>query len=313
MTLLPEFAILPDVFLKSGQDEASRLHLAYLRDAVLRVAAVRNLRNGEWQKSLESDLGTMSKSAQELIKSLCKGSRLVTSVSELPTIPCSEAQWCDEALTSAKRRSLTAIISSPNLDKAHLQQSSVHSLDALSETKLGQVGIDSVQTPFRLAEYLKHIGSILSAARRICFIDPYIDPAHRDYREFLELLRHAGKRQQVPKLEIHRKCSYANNRPLKDAGEWKKIFGSWNQSLKSEVIAAEVFIWDDFKERYLISELVGLHVGKGFKTNKDPKAKNTWSRLSREDAQNVDREFDDNSPIHGSPYCRFCIGSTKVP
>ena len=311
MSLLPEFAILPDVFLKSGQDEASRLQLAYLRDAILRVAAVRNLRDGEWQKSLESDLGMMSKSAQELLKSLCKGSRLVPSVPELPTIPCSEAQWCDEALMSAKRHSLTAIISSPNLDKAHQQQSSVHPLDALSETKLGQMGIDSVQTPFRLAEYLKHIGSILSAARRICFIDPYIDPAHRDYREFLELLRHAGKRHPAPKLEIHRKCAYTNNRPLKDLNAWKTVFADWHQSLKNDGIAAEVFIWDDFKERYLISELVGLLVGKGFKTNNDPKAKNTWSRLSRENAQSVDREFDDNSHIHGQPYCRFIIGAGK--
>lgn len=313
--LLPEFAILPDVFLKSGHDEVSRLRLKILGNIVLRDAAVRDLRDGQWKKLLWNQRGTMSLSAQKLVKILCGGRSLSSALPALPSSPSSEEEWCDEAIASAQVRALTAIICSPNLDKAHQQQSSVYPLDTLGETDLGQIATASVQTLFRIGEYIEHIGAILSTARRLCFIDPYIDPEHRDYGEFLELLRHAGKRHPAPKLEIHRKCSYkrktdAKEGPLTDTNAWKKIFDSRDRSLKTEGIVAEVFIWDDFKERYLISELVGLLVGKGFKINKDPNAKNTWSRLSRENAQSVDREFGDNSPVHGQPL-RFEIGGKK--
>ncbi len=315
MTLLPEFAILPELFLKAGHDEVSKMQLAYLRDAVLRDAAVRDLRDGEWRRLLWDKRGAMSLIAQKLAKTLCSGRSLASASPVLPNSPSSEEEWCDEAIASAKTRPLTAIICSPSLDKAHQQQSAVHPLDTLSETNLGQIATASVQTLFRIGEYIEHIGAILSTARRLCFIDPYIDPEHRDYGEFPELLRHAGKRHPAPKLEIHRKCSYkrktdAKEGQLKDSSAWKTIFADWHQLLEAEGIVAEVFIWDDFKTRYLVSELAGLIVGKGFKTNKDPKAKNTWSRLSREDGQNVDREFDENSTAH-KLWCHFEIGGEK--
>jgi hypothetical protein len=54
----------------------------------------------------------------------------------------------------------------------------------------------------------------------------------------------------------------------------------------------EVFLWDDFHDRYLISDLVGILAPYGFDTTRAPNAITTWSRLGREQRDDVQRELD---------------------
>jgi hypothetical protein len=48
----------------------------------------------------------------------------------------------------------------------------------------------------------------------------------------------------------------------------------------------------------MISDLVGISVPYGFDTTSDPNARTTWTRLSRGDREDVQREFDPSSGRH---------------
>jgi hypothetical protein len=57
-------------------------------------------------------------------------------------------------------------------------------------------------------------------------------------------------------------------------------------------LSFDVFLWDDFHDRYLISDLVGISVPHGFETTSAPNAVTTWTRLGRDDRDDILREFE---------------------
>ncbi len=63
-------------------------------------------------------------------------------------------------------------------------------------------------------------------------------------------------------------------------------------------LQAEVFVWDDFHDRYLISNLIGISLPNGFDTTRDPNSVTRWTRLGRNDRDDVQREFDLASQQH---------------
>ncbi len=57
----------------------------------------------------------------------------------------------------------------------------------------------------------------------------------------------------------------------------------------------KVFIWDEFHDRYLISNLMGVSVPYGFDTTKKSEA-TRWSMLTPQDADDVRQEFSEGDP-----------------
>jgi hypothetical protein len=60
----------------------------------------------------------------------------------------------------------------------------------------------------------------------------------------------------------------------------------------------EVFFWDDFHDRYLVSDLVGILLPNGFDTTSNLGDVTTWSRLGRIQRDDIQREFDPASGRH---------------
>lgn len=54
----------------------------------------------------------------------------------------------------------------------------------------------------------------------------------------------------------------------------------------------EVFVWDHFHDRYLISNLIGVSLPNGFDATSNVNEKTTWTRLGRDERDDVQREFD---------------------
>src|SRR5690606_30233327 len=104
------------------------------------------------------------------------------------------------------------------------------------------------------------------------------------------LLQLAAHRLPAPTIEVHRIC-YFDNRDKRDAhpdgAGWRTMFSPWRATLVAAGLRLEVFIWDDFHDRYVISDLVGISVPYGFDTTSDPNARTTWTRLSRDDREDV--------------------------
>lgn len=77
-------------------------------------------------------------------------------------------------------------------------------------------------------------------------------------------------------------------------------------------VVARVVIWNDFKVRYLCSNLLGLHLAKGFKVDGDTEERNVWNRLSRTNRNEIDLEFNtDNNGPGPEAYCDFEIGRRR--
>ena len=77
-------------------------------------------------------------------------------------------------------------------------------------------------------------------------------------------------------------------------------------NLRAARLHAEVFVWDDFHDRYLISNLVGISLPNGFDTTRNPDSITRWTRLGRCDRDDVQREFDPASRRHAL-HTRFTI------
>ena len=96
-------------------------------------------------------------------------------------------------------------------------------------------------------------------------------------------------------IEIHRVCfeGSGRNREILDKRELKEDFRSkLNKALRASGLQIEVYVWDEFHDRYLISNLVGISVPYGFDTSKKPDDVTTWTRLSNKDRDDVQSEFD---------------------
>jgi len=70
------------------------------------------------------------------------------------------------------------------------------------------------------------------------------------------------------------------------------------ESLRLAGLTATVHIWDDFHDRYLISNLIGISLPNGFDTSGAPGAVTTWIRLGRRDRDDIQREFDPAARRH---------------
>jgi len=142
---------------------------------------------------------------------------------------------------------------------------------------------------------------VLKHANSIMFIDPHLDPGLPRYRDFAKLLEDAGGRTPAPLIEIHRVCyrGFGSNRQILNLQELEETFrNNLSEALKQVGLYIEVFIWDDFHDRHLISNLVGIGMGNGFDTTSAPNAQTTWTRLGRADRDDIQREFDPASNRH---------------
>ena len=124
------------------------------------------------------------------------------------------------------------------------------------------------------------------------------------YDDIGELIAVAGRRHPSPRIEIHRVCYEGSGPgrrfPMRDEGDYfeRRFRDGLSDPLRAADLQAEVFVWDDFHDRYLISNLVGISLPNGFDTDRNPNSATSWTRLSRTDSDDVLREFDPVSRRH---------------
>jgi hypothetical protein len=152
-----------------------------------------------------------------------------------------------------------------------------------------------------MAAYRQNLDPILRCANSLQFVDPHLDPARYQYREFVDLLVHAGNRKPAPLIEIHRVCyeGSGGSRRILDLARLERGFRkAWAGRLAAARVQATVFVWDDFHDRYLISNLMGISLPNGFDTTRDPNSVTTWTRLGRNERDDIQQEFDEASGHH---------------
>ena len=318
MALFSEYAVTPDVFnldcYKSR--DLGKTHIGQLQQVFLTEGLVRDLRNGEWRKFLLEK--GCDKWVKDVLKNLKLNGRLVPSNPELSHTPQTDLEWYEEALESDDSTSLNGIIVSDASEKSYkdaiekackkLLVSSVNKL-LKPNVKWWSPADSSLRLNRTIQDYKDALKLILIHAKSIMFIDPYIYPAQSNYADFVQLLEAAGNRPPQsprPLIEIHSKI---RNIPKKNKEETLRIMentfrNKFGPILLQSNLEVKIFIWDDFHDRYLISDLVGIQMSNGFDTSTGP-LQTIWSRIGRTDREDVERDFNANIQGKRYPKCQF--------
>jgi hypothetical protein len=304
MALLADYALTPDVFdvTSYSSDEVCGLHLAAIREVLLTEGLVRDLRAGEWRGLFANDGRPWHRRGKELVKKLATQGRLIQLPAALPAAPADDCAWCAEALaTHGVHPFKGGVIVTPPVKEAYVPEPLVASIDQLRATPWWTGRSESARLMRSLAAYQEHLDPILRCANSLQFIDPHLDPRRHQYREFGHLLVGAGRRTPAPLIEIHRVC-YEGSGPTRrilDPAELERVFrDGLTAPLRAVGLEAEVFVWDDFRDRYLLSNLIGITLPNGFDTTRNPRDITTWTRLGRTERDDIQREFEEASRRH---------------
>ena len=313
MAILADYAITPDVFdLGSySSEELCGLHLRVLREVLTTEGLVRDLRAGDWARELLSTDRPWHRRSKELLKHLVRQGRLVRFAPELAEPPGDDRGWCAEALATHERCPLSGgVIVTEAVGSAFAENPLVGRIDRLGSVPWWAARSPSVKLARDLDAYRKCLDPILRCAKSLMFIDPHLDPTRRGYLEFGDLVAGAGGRTPAPLIEIHRACFEGSGprRRILDASDLETRF---RDGIGPAVVAAglrvEVFIWDEFHYRHVISNLAGILMDNGFDTTTNPRSITRWARLGSADRDDVQREFDPASGQHRLHH-RFSIG-----
>ena len=303
MPLLADYAITPDVFDVDSYSNEDACHqsLELIRETMLTEGLVRDLRAGEWRRLFEDNKRSWYRRGKELIKKLVTQKRLIEFASALPNQPADDQGWCAEALGTHQASPFSGgVIVTEAVKTAYPDDSLVARIDRLGSAPWWASRSPSVTLDRRIEDYKQHLDLVLRHSNSLLFVDPYLDPTKAQYQEFCELLIHAGNRTPSPLIELHRVC-YEGSGPRREILKGEDIEENFRYGLESHLrsagLEATVFVWDDFHDRYLISNLIGISLPYGFGTGAYP-SRTRWTRLGRSDRDDVQREFDKASGQH---------------
>ena len=310
--MLAEYALVPDIFdvTAYSSSEICGIHLQYLKEALLEEALVRDLRGGEWRDYIkawmQTSLDHCHPKAKELLKKLATQKRIHTVPFCGSAQPANHADWCVEAIASHNWKPLNGVITSTAVAAAHKKIPLVASIEKLSSAPWWQKRGHSVRLRKQTQDYLQHLQLVLSHANSIAFIDPYLDPTQPHYREFYQLIEAANRADIAPLIEIHTaaKGFDKDNNSRKELSllDWKVRLRRLSHTLQNTQLEAEIFVWDYFHDRYIISNIVGINLNGGIDISPNPQEETTWNRLTRDVRDDIQREFTPNASQHKLKY-----------
>lgn len=296
--VLGEIALTPDVFDGAcySTADACDLHLRYLKDPLLNEVMVRNLRDGTWSQVV-GEMGRLHPKAKELLRKLATRNRLRLFPAASPAAPTSDDEWCDEAIATHALENVAAILSTDAVAQRHAACPVVYRIERVSGSRWWHDRTPSVQVPRNIGAYLQALRLVLANANSLMFIDPHLDPSRPRYRNFVRLLL-ASRRAPPARLEVHRVC-YEGSGPNRVVytGAMQpqlenKFRNGWTTDLRNAGLVANIYVWPDFHDRYLITDLIGIALSNGFDESGDVNARVMLSRLGKTQADDVQRQYD---------------------
>ncbi len=302
MTLLSEYGLIHDIFDERcySTQEMAAVQMQLLRTVLLEDALVRDFRNGGWGKVFSDRERPWHEHGRRLLRALVAQNRLSTVPCRGAKDPTSDVEWCQEALDSLKTSAFNGIITT-GATASLFAVEQVAAIEDLQNAKWWQLRSPSLRLRRATGDYKRALGLVFKRANSIMFIDPHLDPTRPRYVEFLKLFEGWQKRSTKPTVEIHRICSEGSGRDcsILTKNEWQNRFETLLEGLARLGWKATVFIWDDFHDRYIISDLLGISVPNGFDISTGGRGNwTTWTRLGRPDRDSVQREFDAANDEH---------------
>lgn len=302
--MLIELGILPEVLAKEHSPE-ERVLLKELDRIVRREGIVHDFGFGKWKDSLleRQDLPLLAK---KLLEQWGLEGRLWEAPSGGSKFPNTDSEWRREVQLYSSKICLTSIIAIEPFPfpKGGAQLTSLSDLIEAPWRETSQ----STRTYLKSSSYNKLLKPIVEKSFRLTIIDPYLNPDGY----ITELLPFCTK-LDAP-IHVHIPLISPGERRTvlpSEAFSWKEKrqheFSRFDTQLKRKSLRAEIHLWDHFHDRFIITNLLGIHMGKGLSINDKVNEITTWSKLSKLDREAVEREFDSNSGQRTLKY-KFTIG-----
>lgn len=305
--MLDEYVLVPDIFDPAAYSDSALIdaYLQFLREPLLQEALVRDLVDGGWCKYCVENSGNMHRLSKEFVKKLLQGNRLRKFPKQATQELVCVSDWCNEGLATNVVETLTGIIAAHSTKQA-FNQSEVASIERLTATPWWQGRSPTISVDRKTADYLRLLSRVLVQANSFMLIDPYLDPSSPGYGQLHQLLAPLAGRNPKPKIELHRSFNKGLPQQLTpDEAYWKAAFAGFGAQLKAYGLIAEVFIWSEFHDRFMISDVIGINASAGFDVTNRPNDIAVWSRLGRKTKDDVQKQFD---PAANKPKWRFVIG-----
>jgi hypothetical protein len=311
--MLHEFALSPDIFFPSAfgvrnengefipAENHGHLALSMLWKGVIQFGVVRNLADGEWGNFLDLRQHELHVRSRETLKKLKIEGRIVDSAAQNGNSHSDEQSWLNEALASH--------IANPRITQFFGTDEFCSSINAADFQQLPK-GVSKIPfcTPFSgrgcsikvsrsIASYVSTLMPLFKYSRSLMFIDPYLNLEAHNYQGFVQLLKAVAATNPIAEIELHRQITPSKGEVMKTSRDWHDSFDrvlSSDPALAS--LRVNVFIWDEFHDRYLISNLMGISVPYGFDTS-TKEDETRWTMLSAEDTDDVRNEFTDGDPM----------------
>lgn len=300
--MLLEYAIIPEVFEDAcyGSPDVCDLRLSELKQCLLARGLVRNLHGGAWEQHINTNRARWNRRGLELYVKLAQHGRLSLAGKHSATTPDTSESWCDEALQSHASKPLRGVICGKTTKEVLKGNDLVADVSKLNGTKWWHGNACTQALQRTLADYQSVLEPVLQHSRSLMFIDPHLDPTKSHYGDFLTLLLGCSANKQLSKIEIHRVCYSGSgaDRKVQPQQIEHEFESKWETALQQAQLGVEVFLWDDFHDRFLISNLIGIGMPNGFDTEKGKVGTTRWSRLDRSDSDDVQREFDPAARRH---------------
>ncbi len=292
--MIEEYALIPDLFDAAAYSKPDYIEmcLPHLKEALYQEAVIRDLSDGEWSRYCVSRSSGMHRLAKEILRKLKSRNRLRIVPRQAASDPVDAEGWCREALLSHGATRLSGIIAADQTKQQFRDETLVTSIEKLSGCAWWQARSCSVLLERRTETFLGALHRILECANSLMFIDPNLDPSSHNYREFSRLLTPVAERRPAPLIELHRSFCLGDGpgRKLPNEVEWRQRFEPLSNTLKSVGLSAEVFLWQDFHARYLITDLIGLVAEAGFDVT-GAHEMTTWARLGQIHRDHIQRQF----------------------
>lgn len=298
--MLSQFAIIPGSFdpALASSPNALDLGIGCLNDLCRGEGLFLDLRAGEWGAALEN----VNAKGKAFLKFARHRHRIVQALAQLPNEPDSDESWLWEAQAYHQQKNHFRAIVAPNqLAEEYASDPVVTALERLNQTDWWAKRSPSMTIKRRTKDYRAALALVLRHANLLMFIDSFVDPLAENFSEFPQLLLAAGSGDHKPVIQIHRPSwrRADGKNVVQPFAQWIADFTGWSALLERAGMCADVFIWADTHDRYLVSDIVSVSLPYGFDTGKDTDPPTTWTRIGTHEVERLQMEYEPSCKIHG--------------
>jgi hypothetical protein len=315
MSLFEEVGLLPEIFDPEHYESLphQQITLSALLPRLRTATLIRACEETKWKDAI-TDRCRGSLPAQQVFKTLLKERRIVY---ETAIVENNFRDWPSTFAESHKIRPLRALVSDDLFGSDPTFKPSITNISKLITEDWWSDFALTTEVEGTEESFVAAIRLPLARAARIEIVDPWLLPTKDRSSLLLEhIVKEVARNPRVSAFKIHLSFKALQDDPDKrEESVWRCHFEKLSELLTNSHRSARVLVWrnrdipDKFHDRYLLTELGGCQIGRGFEVERG--VENTFYRLDRKKSQRLETIFRADINSTPKPALSFRIGTAR--